>query len=338
MQNLFQVLKKFTNKQEVAVINREVVVWGYRLFLDREPENERVILEKLARFNNSGELRQAFMQSDEFRMNNPYYLSTALSGDEPRMNVEEISSEAELQILFKHIQDSWQHLGKTEPYWSVLTSEKFLQANIQNVDTVADFYETGKNDVSRILKTLERNQIDYTLFKSCLEYGCGLGRVTRWLAEIFDVVYGYDISQEHLQIAKKYVDSKNLQNIFLHHLKEISNIEDLPKVDFIYSVIVLQHNPPPIIQFIIRQFIKALNPNGVALFQVPTYRLGYEFSLQKYLSGEAKRGEMEMHILPQNQVFEAIRQEGGRLIEVIEDGHTGSRAKEMSNTFLVQKE
>jgi hypothetical protein len=47
---------------------------------------------------------------------------------------------------------------------------------------------------------------------------------------------------------------------------------------------------------------------------------------------------MEMHLLPQSQVFEAIGQEGGRLIEVIEDGLTGSRYKEMSNTFLVQKE
>ena len=45
-----------------------------------------------------------------------------------------------------------------------------------------------------------------------------------------------------------------------------------------------------------------------------------------------------MHLLPQHQVFEAIRQEGGRLLEVIEDALTGSRYKEMSNTFLVQKE
>jgi len=101
---------------------------------------------------------------------------------------------------------------------------------------------------------------------------------------------------------------------------------------------VLQHNPPPIIRFIIQQFIQALNPKGVALFQVPTYRLGYEFSQQKYLSREAKRREMEMHLLPQHQVFEAIGQEGGRLLEVIEDALTGSRYKEMSNTFLVQKE
>ena len=66
--------------------------------------------------------------------------------------------------------------------------------------------------------------------------------------------------------------------------------------------------------------------------------MGYEFSYQKYLAEEGKKRDMEMHLLPQSQVFEAIRQEGGRLIEIIEDGLTGLRYKEMSNTFLVQKE
>jgi len=318
------------------VMNREAVTWGYRLFLDREPESESVILEKMTGPKNSKELRREFMQSNEFRTNNPPY-ATALCGDEPRMSIEEVSSAVELQVLFEHIQDSWHYLGKTEPYWSVLATEKFLQANFKSAATIAEFYETGKQDVNRILKTLERNQIDYTLFKSCLEYGCGLGRVTRWLAEIFDIVYGYDISQEHLQIAKKYIDSK-YSNVLLSHLREVKDIKSLPKVDFIYSVIVLQHNPPPVIRFIIQHFIKALNPKGIALFQVPTYRMGYEFSYQKYLSEEGKRRDMEMHLLPQSQVFEAIGQEGGRLIEVIEDGLTGSRFKEVSNTFLVQKE
>jgi SAM-dependent methyltransferase len=318
-------------------MNREAVIWGYRLFLDREPEGENVIWEKMTGAKNSKELRRDFMQSNEFRMNNPPYASKTLCGDEPRMNIEEVSSDVELQVLFEHIQDAWQHLGKTEPYWSVLSAEKFLQANIQGTATIAEFYETGKYDVNRILKTLERNQIDHTLFKSCLEYGCGLGRVTRWLAEVFDVVYGYDISQEHLQIAHKYIDSK-CPNVLLRQLNKVKDIENLPRVDFLYSVIVLQHNPPPVIRFIIKHFIKALNPKGIALFQVPTYRMGYEFSYQKYLAEEGKKRDMEMHLLPQSQVFEAIRQEGGRLIEIIEDGLTGLRYKEMSNTFLVQKE
>jgi hypothetical protein len=60
--------------------------------------------------------------------------------------------------------------------------------------------------------------------------------------------------------------------------------------------------------------------------------------MEKYLKNEAKRYEIEMHVLPQVKIFDIIRQEGGRIIEVLEEGSTGLRYKEVSNTFLVQKE
>ena len=103
-------------------------------------------------------------------------------------------------------------------------------------------------------------------------------------------------------------------------------------------MIVLQHNPPPIIRLIVGEFLRALKPGGVAFFQVPTYRAGYRFSLEAYLRNEAARHEMmEMHVLPQRVIFDVARQEGGQVLEVIEDGMTGMRSKEVSNTFLIRK-
>ena len=340
---LTPLYKKLTKSQTQLIKNsgelvtpESYVVWGYRLFLDREPENQAVVDEKVKEFTNSQELRKVFILSDEFRKNGHILHSAALLGDEPMMIIEDTCSEAELNLLFEHIQDAWTYLGETDPYYYVCISKDFEKTNIQKTEET--FYNSGKHDVVRLFKTMERNGIDYTPFKSCLEYGCGVGRVTHWLAESFEVVHGYDISPAHLQIAEKYLNSKNIQNVVLHQIRKIREIERFPKVDLIYSVIVLQHNPPPIINFIIRQFIRALNPNGIALFQVPTYRLGYKFLLQEYSSSDATIRELEMHVLPQSKIFEVIRQEGGKLIEIIEDGCTGLRYKEMSNTFLVQKE
>jgi hypothetical protein len=45
---------------------------------------------------------------------------------------------------------------------------------------------------------------------------------------------------------------------------------------------------------------------------------------------------MEMHALSQRKIFEIIREEGGRVMEVLENRWTGS-AKDLSNTFIVQK-
>lgn len=58
-------------KREPNVVTREHVIWGYRLFLDREPENQSVIEEKLASIRGTKELRTNFMISPEFGLKNP---------------------------------------------------------------------------------------------------------------------------------------------------------------------------------------------------------------------------------------------------------------------------
>lgn len=314
-------------------LSPEAVIWGYRLFLDREPESSLVVTDKLQHLASTQEIRRAFVTSDEFKRKNASLHSLALSGDEPPMFMERV---ADLHELFHHIQHVWEQLGETEPHWSVLTSDQFKSARIK--DTESAFYASGRGHVAVLFKTLERNHIDHASLKTCLEYGCGLGRVTYWLAQRFERVIGYDISTSHLQLAEQHLNEKSIRNVSLQHISTPEEIGNFPKVDLVYSVIVLQHNPPPIIRLIIQELIRALNPGGIAYFQVPTYRLGYQFSLREYMAGAATRNAMEMHVFPQSEIFDIVRQEQGRLIEILEDGWTGLRKGNRSNTFVVQKE
>lgn len=318
---------------EKPEVTPEAVVWAYRLLLDREPESPQAVATKVSVFHTFRALRDEFLHSAEFRRNN----QRAMQESEPPMSIEDVQSEAELLPLFEHIQSVWHHLGETEPHWSVLTAERFKQESIRGNE--ADFYDSGRQDADTLLGVLARNGIDYTSLKSCLDYGCGIGRVTRWLAERFERVYGYDISRAHLQSAKAYLAGEGIRNVTLCHLKQIQDLENLPKVDLIYSHLVLQHNPPPIIGLIVRQFMRALKEGGVAYFQIPTYKLGYRFSLSQYLSEGVAENEsnLEMHALPQSRVFDIVRQEGGIPIEVFEDGCLGFGYGAVSNTFLVQK-
>lgn len=48
-------------------VTREQVVWGYRLFLTREPESDEVISEKISACNSLADLRRAFASSMEFQ-------------------------------------------------------------------------------------------------------------------------------------------------------------------------------------------------------------------------------------------------------------------------------
>ena len=72
----------------------------------------------------------------------------------------------------------------------------------------------------------------------------------------------------------------------MRHIRGIDEIRKLERVDLVYSIMVLQHNPPPVIRLIVREFLRALNPGGVAYFQVPTYMAGYGFDAEAYLAEE----------------------------------------------------
>src|ERR1700736_3071860 len=47
--------------------SREHVIWGYRLFLNREPESEEAIEQKLLSATSVEDLRRVFLGSREFR-------------------------------------------------------------------------------------------------------------------------------------------------------------------------------------------------------------------------------------------------------------------------------
>ncbi|MDW8395358.1 MAG: class I SAM-dependent methyltransferase, partial [Anaerolineae bacterium] len=131
-------------------------------------------------------------------------------------------------------------------------------------------------------------------------------------------------------------DSMGLANVDYIPIQSLEDIQRLPQVDVAYSIIVLQHNPPPIIRLILESMLNALKPGGVALFQLLTYQEGYSFEADEYLSS-AQPGRIEMHVLPQQRVFEIIADKRCRVVEVLDDALAGYRKGQLSNTFLVRK-
>lgn len=327
--------RRFSTLSSSSGLTPEAVVWAYRLYLDRLPENQQVVEEHLRKCSSTEELRANFIYSTEFREKNSSLHVPVLLGDEPPMTIDETCGEQDLQRLFDHVQRSWQQLGETEPHWSVVVSEDYRQSNLHAHKDA--FYRTGKQHVGQLFGSLERNHVLHAGFKTCVDYGCGVGRITRHLANHFENVIAYDVSASHLKCAADYLTEECVSNVSLRQIKHVRDIEELPKVDVAYSMLVLQHNPPPVMAFIIQGLIRSLNPGGIAFFQVPTYRLGYSFSLANYLAEETNKAEMEMHVLSQKRIFEIAQLAGARVLEVIDDGWTGIRFKEVSNTFVIQK-
>ncbi|MBO9665172.1 class I SAM-dependent methyltransferase [Dokdonella sp.] len=313
----------------------EAVTWAYRLFLAREPESREIVAEHMTNSPELAALRDVFVGSAEFRALAPAGVKPMLQGDEPPRTVETNGDPVLLQRLFEHVNHSWQHLGETDPYWSVLTAPEYRGK--PSAEHIARFFASGAAEIERLQKALARSGVTLDGRGTCLEYGCGLGRVTRHLAPHFQRTIGVDISAPHLDLARELAASDGVRGIDWIHLGTLDTLDDLPEVDFIYSVIVLQHNPPPVIERILSTFARILKPGGIAYFQVPTYRADYEFRLADYVREQLGRKEMEMHAFPQERVFEIFAEAGAMPISVVEDGATGNRRGERSNTFAFRR-
>jgi SAM-dependent methyltransferase len=237
----------------------------------------------------------------------------------------------QLRLCLARVQTQWQSLGETRPHYSVLSSERYEPELLrQNLDL---FRESGYLEVEQVIGILKRHGLKESHAAQANELGCGVGRVTVPLACFFGSVTGYDISPPHLRLAREYADEREMRNIMLREVP-IGSLPAFQPCDFFYSKIVLQHNPPPVIRYLVRAMLTTLRPGGFALFQVPSYIAGYRFSLDEWLNASAI-DDMEMHVLPVRDVLEEASAQDCVALEVCEDDAGSNLIR--SQTYLFQK-
>ena len=322
------------------MVTKEEVTLAYQLLLGRLPENEDVVNSFCTTSQTVFQLRENFIKSPEFvqrmseilqqpqavRQRHPFTL--------PKIPVETHVSDEVLEQMFARIHKEWEHLGATEPFWSVVTQPQYYQSEFEAHR--AQFFASGNFTCELFLSALRRSGINPSQLNTCLEVGCGVGRVTSFLAGAFPKVIASDISKNHLDIAAKHLQEKGVQNVELTHWHTPSQLHDLPQIDAVLSVITLQHNPPPVMAWMLRTLFSKLRSGGVAYLQIPTYRSGYLFEVERYLHSTPPN-TLEMHFLPQQEMFEIVESSGCRCLEIREDGMVGDEDKMLSNTFLIQK-
>ena len=169
------------------VEDEKMVAALYRGLLGREPDDDGLVhyVEELRQHNDHDRVVRSFVESPEFRGRCQtgelmYALDRA-----PPMPVQTVCTEAQRKAIWKHIGEAWSALGNTDPYWSVLTDDRWRQPNMTDKGVIDAFYATGNGDIERLVAWLERNGIVLPPSAVCAEYGCGLGRITRLLARRF---------------------------------------------------------------------------------------------------------------------------------------------------------
>ena len=163
----------------------------------------------------------------------------------------------------ERIRRQWEALGASDPYWAVLTHpDKRGGKWDRNA-----FFESGSAEIAEVEARLAALGLQPAR-RVALDYGCGVGRLSRALATRFDRVIGVDISRTMLDEAR--AANSHAANIDFRRGtgRNLDSIDDA-SIDFLYSNIVLQHTPVDDQRALIREFCRVLAPGGTLVFQAP---------------------------------------------------------------------
>jgi SAM-dependent methyltransferase len=225
----------------------------------------------------------------------------------------------------------WEDMGELDPCWAILTEPgtKFGKWDLE------EFFETGSHEISRLTSAAERLGLPKN-HDWALDFGCGVGRLTRALAVQFKNVVGIDISQSMLRQAVALNPHPNCQFV-------LNDSDSLPfhsgQFDLIYTALVLQHVPAQeSIRRYIAEFVRVLKTGGLLVMQVPNHvplrrRLQARPRLYAWLRSAGLSEQLlykrlglhpiPMNFLPESDVVSTINSGGGTTLQIVVDQRAG---------------
>ena len=161
--------------------------------------------------------------------------------------------------------------------WNQLIKENAEYYTYPN-DTI-DYWLSGEEHYDKFIKNDETivSQLGNFGDKTCIDYGCGIGRITKYMANDFKKVYGLDTSEEAIKLAKQNVTNENVKFIKIDRRKKLKI-----KVDLIFSYIVLQHLTKDVQKKILSELKNLLKDTGIVKIQVR----GREIDKYQWYSGD----------------------------------------------------
>ena len=157
--------------------------------------------------------------------------------------------------------NAWRAWGEQDPYFGVITQNKFRRANLTS-ELLDEFFRTGQKHVGHLLAMCRRYVNPSFKPTRVLDFGCGVGRLLPALAVEAEQVVGLDISPAMLDEARKNCDRLGVSNVLLAPSDDLLSLAD-GDFDLVHSSIVLQHIDPLRGCGIFAQLVSRVRPGGI---------------------------------------------------------------------------
>lgn len=163
----------------------------------------------------------------------------------------------------KKLSETWDTFGEVDPMWAIYSEPEKLGRWWKE----DEFFRTGEAEIARSIEQL-RTIGASPPFDAVLDFGCGIGRLSRALAAYSDLVVGVDIAPSMIERARALHADFPKNKWVLNQSPDLSVFSDAT-FSLIYTNIVLQHMKPALARSYLKEFFRITKPQGWIVFQLP---------------------------------------------------------------------
>lgn len=222
----------------------------------------------------------------------------------------------------RELQRNWEGLAQSDPLWAICTDPARRNGNWSR----GEFFATGENELRSVMECLRSLELRIDFSGAALDFGCGVGRLTRAMAAYFPECWGVDISPTMVRLAAELNHEIAQCRFLLNERGDLSQFQD-GRFNFVYTSIVLQHIAPRHATKYLEELVRVLTPGGILVFQLLDehrasavarwrQRLGLRRRLRRFTSNGSGKFSMDLHCIRECAVRQLVKSAGATIVDV----------------------
>ena len=166
--------------------------------------------------------------------------------------------------MLRQLRRTWEDYGRRDPFFGVLSDP----AKHGGRWSREEFFASGVAHIESLMRSLGDARVAVPR-GACLDFGCGVGRLTQALCRYFDRVTGVDVAASMIRRARAFNQHGDRCTYVVNQTADLAQFGDA-SFAVVHSCIVLQHMAPDLASAYLREFFRVVAPGGLVVFQLPS--------------------------------------------------------------------